>query len=276
MDQGTIVEPDDRRTWTLLRVLLLALGALAGGVLLSLALGGPARADAPSTPPPPAATTSDASLLGQVSGALADVTRTAVAPVDHLVATVTSGPAGGAHPAAPPAAPPATTLPAALDGVLADVPLSSTPLWQDVLGAQPVQSAVTPLAVVLRPLAPGAADLLAPPLAPASPGAGMPSAATAPSLPTVLAASSGAVSGAAATASGGALPAREGSPLHPAPHAPLGTPDDAVAVSPVAGASTPAVLAVFAAMILLLAAANRPRGWTLPSAPAFGADVSPD
>ena len=91
MAQGTVVIPDDRRTWRPLRLLLIALGALVGGLLLSIALGGPARADAPRTDPsaPATAPSAPTSLPGAVAGALSDVTRTVLAPVDALVATVT-------------------------------------------------------------------------------------------------------------------------------------------------------------------------------------------
>jgi len=286
VDQGTIAASGDRRTWTPLRALLIALGATAGGLLLSVALGGPARADAPSTPPEPAATSTDTSLLGQVTGALTDITRTALAPVDDLVATVPSGPAAGAVP--PPPAPPAPAaasagaIPAALDHVLAEVPVSSTPLWQDLLGPQPVHQLTSPLAAVLRPLAPGAADVLAPVL-PAPP------ASSPPASSALVAASSGSPvapvpaplvrgPGAPPAPVAGTAPSAVrhlDDPL-PTPRLPLGAPDDVLASMTSGGAMSSAVLVAFAAALLLAGLAARRHGWRLPAAPVFGTDVSPD
>ncbi|MGN6325242.1 hypothetical protein [Pseudolysinimonas sp.] len=298
MDQGAIAEPGGRRTWTPLRAMLIALGAVAGGILLSVALGGPAHADTPDSPSRPAATSSGTSLVDRVSGALTGVTGAVVAPVDHVVTTTVTAvlptraaPPPAATPSRPaPTAPVAraplapvtaavSELPAALDGALAQVPIATTPLWQGVLGPHPVESLTSPLAVTLRPVAPGVVDLLAPTsavtVATAAAAASATERAVAPAAPA-SAAAAGFPAPASHADTSGVTARPDAAPPMPGPAAPSGAVDGMLVSVPTASATGAALLIAAFAILLLVATTARRRGWTLPAAPVFGADVSPD
>lgn len=297
MDQGVVADIGDRRTWTPSRVLLLALGAVAGGILLSVVLGGPAHADAPSDPSAPAATRTSSSVVDRIGGVLSQVTQSVTSPVDDLVAQVTTGPAADALPASPasdasataPAASAPTAavlaplasgaLPAAVDRTLAATPLSGTGLWQGLIGPRPVHALIAPLADGLRPVAPGIADLLAPPAAslptgafPASSPLTAPSSGSADASPPAADQNRSATSreGTPTIGSGGSAP------LDPTPASRTGMAPDSMAPSGPGGIAAAALLGAAVIFLLIALRALRRRGWELPGAPVLGADVSPD